>query len=175
MAGIRMPIESHPLQAFVSESLKPVLDTVVMSNAVHGPIYISQSDKGELVIGAGIDHYLSYAQRGSLARHRRRRRRPSSSCSRRSRRVRLNCVSGAASWISTLDGPPDHQQDQGQGPLFQLRMGYRWLQGDTGVRLGVRPHHRPRQSASAQSRHSRSIAFRPGTCIDEHGAAGVAH
>ena len=63
MAGIRLPLESHPLQAFVSESLKPVLDTVVMSNAVHG--YVSQSDKGDLVIGAGIDSYLSYAQRGS--------------------------------------------------------------------------------------------------------------
>jgi sarcosine oxidase subunit beta len=65
MAGIRLPIESHPLQALVSEPLKPVLDTVVMSNAVHG--YISQSDKGELVIGAGIDAYIGYGQRGSFS------------------------------------------------------------------------------------------------------------
>ena len=64
MAGLRLPVESHPLQAFVSEPLKPVLDTVVMSNAVHG--YISQSDKGELVIGAGIDAYNGYGQRGSF-------------------------------------------------------------------------------------------------------------
>jgi sarcosine oxidase subunit beta len=64
MAEIRLPIESHPLQAFVSEPLKPVLNTVVMSNAVHG--YISQSDKGELVIGAGIDAYNGYGQRGSF-------------------------------------------------------------------------------------------------------------
>ncbi len=63
MAGLRLPIESHALQALVSEPVKPCLDTVVMSNAVHG--YISQSDKGELVIGAGIDSYVSYAQRGS--------------------------------------------------------------------------------------------------------------
>ena len=63
MAGLRLPIESHPLQAFVSEAMKPILHTVVMSNAVHG--YISQSDKGDLVIGAGIDSYNSYAQRGS--------------------------------------------------------------------------------------------------------------
>jgi len=63
MAGLRLPIESHPLQALVSEPLKPVLDTVIMSNAVHG--YISQSDKGELVVGAGIDAYTSYGQRGS--------------------------------------------------------------------------------------------------------------
>ncbi|WP_373237278.1 sarcosine oxidase subunit beta family protein [Cohaesibacter celericrescens] len=64
MAGLRLPIESHPLQAMVSEPIKPVLDTVVMSNAVH--VYVSQSDKGELVLGAGIDAYHSYAQRGSF-------------------------------------------------------------------------------------------------------------
>lgn len=65
MAGLRFPIESHPLQALVSEPIKPVLHTVVMSNAVHG--YISQSDKGDLVIGAGIDSYLGYGQRGSFS------------------------------------------------------------------------------------------------------------
>jgi len=65
MAGLRLPVESHPLQALVSEPLKPVLDTVVMSNAVHG--YISQSDKGDLVIGAGIDSYNGYGQRGSFS------------------------------------------------------------------------------------------------------------
>jgi len=64
MAGLRLPLESHPLQALVSEPVKPVLDTVVMSNAVHG--YVSQSDKGELVIGAGIDAYVSYSQRGGF-------------------------------------------------------------------------------------------------------------
>lgn len=64
MAGIRLPLESHPLQALVSEPIKPVLDTVVMSNAVHA--YISQSDKGDLVIGAGADQYVGYGQRGSF-------------------------------------------------------------------------------------------------------------
>jgi sarcosine oxidase subunit beta len=63
MAGLRLPIESHPLQALVSEPIKPVLDSVVMSGAVH--VYVSQSDKGELVLGAGIDAFNSYAQRGS--------------------------------------------------------------------------------------------------------------
>ena len=65
LAGLRMPIESHPLQALVSEPLKPVLNTVIMSNAVHG--YISQSDKGELVVGAGVDSYIGYGQRGSYS------------------------------------------------------------------------------------------------------------
>jgi len=64
MAGLRMPIESFPLQALVSEPIKPILPCVVMSNAIHA--YISQSDKGELVIGAGTDAYTSYSQAGGL-------------------------------------------------------------------------------------------------------------
>src|SRR5699024_10930873 len=64
MAGLRLPIASHPLQAFVSEPVKPILDSVIMSNQIHG--YVSQSDKGELVIGAGIDAHLGYGQRGSF-------------------------------------------------------------------------------------------------------------
>ncbi len=64
MAGIRLPIESHVLQAFVSEAVKPMIDTVVTFGAGH--FYISQSDKGGLVFGGDIDGYNSYAQRGSL-------------------------------------------------------------------------------------------------------------
>jgi len=64
MAGVRLPIESHTLQALVSDPVKPVLDTVVTSGAVH--FYISQSDKGELVMGGDLDFYNSYAQRGNL-------------------------------------------------------------------------------------------------------------
>ena len=63
-AGVRLPISSYALQAFVSEPVKPCLDTVVLSPATG--TYLSQSDKGELVIGAGLDLFLSYAQRGSL-------------------------------------------------------------------------------------------------------------
>ena len=62
--GVRLPLESFPLQALVSEPLKPVLPCVVMSNGIHA--YVSQSDKGELVIGAGTDAYTSYTQRGAL-------------------------------------------------------------------------------------------------------------
>jgi sarcosine oxidase subunit beta len=64
MAGIRLPLESYPLQALVSEPVKPIVPCVVMSNTIHA--YISQSDKGELVIGAGTDAYTSYTQRGAL-------------------------------------------------------------------------------------------------------------
>ena len=64
MAGLRLPIETHLLQAAVSEPLKPCLDTVVTSGAAH--IYVSQSDKGELVFGGDLEFYNSYSQRGNL-------------------------------------------------------------------------------------------------------------
>jgi sarcosine oxidase, subunit beta len=64
LAGVRLPLESFPLQALVSEPVKPAVPCVVMSNSIHA--YISQSDKGELVIGAGTDAYTSYTQRGAL-------------------------------------------------------------------------------------------------------------
>jgi len=64
MADVRLPIESHVLQAMVTEPLKPVLDTVITSGATH--LYISQTDKGEILIGGDLDGYNSYAQRGNL-------------------------------------------------------------------------------------------------------------
>jgi sarcosine oxidase subunit beta len=64
MADVRLPLESYPLQALVSEPVKPIMPCVVMSNTIHA--YMSQSDKGELVIGAGTDAYTSYSQTGGL-------------------------------------------------------------------------------------------------------------
>ena len=64
MAGFRLPIEAVALQALVSEPIKPCIDVVVMANTVHG--YVSQSDKGELVIGGGTDGFNNYTQRGSF-------------------------------------------------------------------------------------------------------------
>jgi len=64
LAGFKLPVTSYALQAFVSEPLKPVIDTVMISFGTG--MYISQSDKGGLVIGGGLDHYLSYAQRGNM-------------------------------------------------------------------------------------------------------------
>ena len=66
MAGLRLPIESHVLQAMVSEPVKPCIDTVITSGSGH--MYISQSDKGELVFGGDLDFYNSYAQRGNFPR-----------------------------------------------------------------------------------------------------------
>ncbi|MHC9237545.1 sarcosine oxidase subunit beta family protein [Pseudooceanicola sp. 502str34] len=64
MAGFRLPVESVALQALVSEPIKPCMDIVVMANTVHG--YMSQSDKGEMVIGGGADQFNNYTQRGSF-------------------------------------------------------------------------------------------------------------
>jgi sarcosine oxidase subunit beta len=66
MAGLRLPIECHNLQAFVSEPIKPMIDTVIMSQSIH--CYISQSDKGEIVLGGDPDLYPTYAQRGMAMR-----------------------------------------------------------------------------------------------------------
>ncbi|MBT5665573.1 MAG: sarcosine oxidase subunit beta family protein, partial [Rhodospirillaceae bacterium] len=66
MAGLRLPFETHVLQAMVSEPLKPCLDMVVTSGAAHA--YVSQSDKGELVFGGDLDFYPTYAQRGNFPR-----------------------------------------------------------------------------------------------------------
>ena len=66
MAGLKLPVETHLLQAMVSEPIKPVLDTVVMSMAFDG--YVSQTNKGEILMGAELDHYPSFSQRGNLPR-----------------------------------------------------------------------------------------------------------
>jgi sarcosine oxidase subunit beta len=65
LAGLRLPIESHVLQAFVTEGLKPVIDNVITYGGGH--FYVSQSDKGGIVFGGDIDYYPSYAARGNLA------------------------------------------------------------------------------------------------------------
>jgi sarcosine oxidase subunit beta len=65
LAGFRLPVTSYALQAMVSEPVKRTLDTVVMSAAIGS--YVSQSDKGEMVMGGGLDLFASYAQRGSFS------------------------------------------------------------------------------------------------------------
>jgi sarcosine oxidase subunit beta len=170
MAGIRLPLESHPLQAFVSESLKPVLHTVVMSNAVHG--YLSQSDKGELVIGAGIDHYLSYAQRGSphIIEHAAAaiiELFPTFS------RVRMN-----RQWGGIVDTTPDAcpiiSKTKVKGLYFNCGWGtggFKATPGSGNVFAHTIAHDDPHPLNRAFS----IDRFHTGHLIDEHGAAGVAH
>jgi sarcosine oxidase subunit beta len=170
MAGLRFPIESHPLQAFVSEPIKPVLHTVVMSNAVHG--YISQSDKGDLVIGAGIDAYTGYGQRGSFpviehAVQAILELFPAFS------RVRMN-----RQWGGIVDVCPDACPIIGLTPVKGLYFNCGWGTGGFKATPGSgwvfahtiaqdRPH--PLNAAFSLER------FSSGHLIDEHGAAGVAH
>lgn len=170
MAGIRLPIESHPLQAFVSESLKPVLDTVVMSNAVHG--YISQSDKGELVIGAGIDHYNSYAQRGSphVIEH------TAAAIIElfpMFSRVRLN-----RQWGGIVDTAPDACPIISKTPVKGLYFNCGW--GTGGFKATPGSGHVFAHTIACDEPHPLNRAFsidrfHTGHLIDEHGAAAVAH
>ena len=170
MAGLRLPIESRPLQALVSEPLKPCLDTVVMSNAVH--CYISQADKGDLVIGAGADAYIGYGQRGSfhIIEHS-----LAAVCELfpAFSRVRMN-----RHWGGIVDICPDACPIIGGTPVGGLYFNCGWGTGGFKATPGSgyvfadtiaygRPH--PLAAPFALSR------FERGALIDEHGAAGVAH
>jgi len=170
MAELRLPIESHPLQAFVSEPMKPVLDTVVMSNAVHG--YISQSDKGELVVGAGIDAYNGYGQRGSFhtIEHAMAAIIALFPMFSRVRMLRM--------WGGIVDVCPDACPIISKTPVDGLYFNCGWGTGGFKATPGsgwVFAH------TIAQDRpHELNAAFdlqrfTSGALIDEHGAAGVAH
>ena len=170
MAGFRLPLESHPLQALVSEPLKPIFPTVVMSNAIHA--YISQTDKGDLVIGAGIDQYSGYGQRGSyqviegtLA--------AIVELFPLFSRVRMN-----RQWGGIVDVSPDACPIIGLTPVKGLYIDCGWGTGGFKATPASgwvmahtvaqdRPH--PLNEAFALDR------FYSGHLIDEHGAAAVAH
>ena len=170
MAGLRFPIESHPLQAFVSESMQKVFDTVVMSNAVHG--YMSQSDKGEFVIGAGIDGYLGYGQRGSphVIEHTAAaivELFPTLS------RVRMN-----RQWGGIVDTTPDACPIISKTPVKGLYFNCGW--GTGGFKATPGSGHVFAHTIANDNPHPLNAAFTldrfyTGRLIDEHGAAGVAH
>ena len=170
MAGLRMPIESHPLQALVSEPLKPVLDTVVMSNAVHG--YVSQSDKGELVIGAGIDAYIGYGQRGSF----------SIIEGNVAAIVELfpifSRVRMLRQWGGIVDVCPDACPIISKTSLKGLYFNCGWGTGGFKATPGsgwVFAHTVAHDEPHALNAAFNMERFITGALIDEHGAAGVAH
>jgi len=170
MAGLRFPIESHPLQALVSEPMKPILHTVVMSNAVHG--YVSQSDKGELVIGAGIDAFNGYGQRGSF-----------------------DIIEGTLaaiielfpmfsrvrmlrSWGGIVDVAPDACPIIGKTPVRGLYFNCGWGTGGFKATPGsgwVFAHTIANDAPHELNAAFTLERFSTGALIDEHGAAGVAH
>ncbi len=170
MAGIRLPIESHPLQAFVSEPLKPVLDTVVMSGAVHG--YISQSDKGELVIGAGIDAYNGYCQRGS----------PQTVEQAVQAIIELFPVFSRVrllrQWGGVVDVTPDACPIIGKTPVRGLYFNCGWGTGGFKATPGsgwVFAHTIARDGPHDLNAPFSLERFTTGALVDEHGAAAVAH
>ncbi len=169
-ADLRLPIESHPLQALVSEPIKPVLDTVVMSGAVHG--YISQSDKGELVIGAGIDAYTGYGQRGSfpVIEHTLQAIIELFPVFSRVRMLRL--------WGGIVDISPDACPIVSKMPVEGLYFncgwgtgGFKSTPGSGWVFAHTMAHDEPHE-LNAPFNLDR---FTTGALIDEHGAAAVAH
>jgi sarcosine oxidase subunit beta len=170
LAGFRLPVHSVPLQALVSEPVKPIIDCVVMSNAIHA--YVSQSDKGELVIGAGTDKFIGYGQRGSL---------PVTEETLAAvcelfpmfRRLRM-----MRQWGGTVDTCPDASPIVSKTPVEGLYVNGGWGTGGFKSTPGSgwvfahtiaedRPH--PLNEAFDMNR------FVTGYLIDEHGAAAVAH
>ena len=170
MAGLRLPLESHPLQAFVSESMTRSIDSVIMSNAVHG--YISQSDKGEYVIGAGIDSYTGYGQRGSehIIEHTAAaivEMFPSLS------RVRMN-----RQWGGIVDTTPDASPIIGKTPIEGFYLNCGWGTGGFKATPGsghVFAHTIAHDEPHPLARPFALTRFASGHLIDEHGAAAVAH
>jgi sarcosine oxidase subunit beta len=170
MAGVRLPLQSYPLQALVSEPLKPVLPCVVMSNTIHA--YISQSDRGELVIGGGTDAYTSYTQRGGL-------------------QVNANTLAAVCelfpqfrrlrmlrNWGGIVDLTPDRSPIIARTPVPGLYVNCGWGTGGFKATPGAAQlfawtiaHDAP-HPINAPFTLER---FRDGDLIDETAAAGVAH
>jgi sarcosine oxidase, subunit beta len=170
MAGFRLPISSHVLQAMVSEPIKPVLNTVITSGLVH--VYVSQSDKGELVMGAGLDTYNSYSQLGSSP-------------------VVEDVLSALTDlfpifsrlrflrqWGGIVDTCPDASPILGKTPVQNLFLNCGWGTGGFKATPGagfVFAH-----TIATGEPHPLAVPFSlerfsTGYLIDEHGASGVAH
>src|SRR3712207_1162941 len=169
-AGVRMPLESYPLQALVSEPVKPCFPCVVMSNAVHA--YISQSDKGELVIGSGTDQYVSYSQRGGLPliEH------------------PLAAICGGfplftpmrmlRKWGGIVDVPPDRSPIIAKTPVPGLYVNCGWGTGGFKATPGsaqVFAHTVARDEPHPINAPYTIDRFKTGRLIDEAAAAAVAH
>ena len=168
--GIKLPIQSRPLQALVTEPIKPILDTVIMSNAVH--MYISQSDKGEMVLGAGVDKYNSYAQKGSFP-------------------VPQHMIAAGIElfpilsrlrmlrhWGGIVDTCPDASPIISKTDIEGLYFNCGW--GTGGFKATPGSGHVFAQLIANNKHNSISKPFslkrfETGMLIDEHGAAGVAH
>ncbi|MBS0580864.1 MAG: sarcosine oxidase subunit beta family protein [Proteobacteria bacterium] len=170
MAGVELPLESFPLQALVSEPVKPVFPCVVMSNTIHA--YISQSDKGELVIGAGTDAYTSYTQRGGLhiTSHA-----LEAICELFPMFRRLKML---RSWGGIVDVTPDRSPIIGKTPVPGLYLNCGW--GTGGFKATPGSAHVFAWTIARDEPHPINAPFTlerftEGNLIDEAAAAAVAH
>jgi sarcosine oxidase, subunit beta len=170
MAGIRLPLQSHPLQALVSELLEPVHPTVVMSNAVH--VYVSQAHKGELVLGAGIDSYNGFGQRGAfhIIEHQ------------MAAALELFPIFARAhvlrTWGGIVDVSPDASPIISKTEVDGLYLDCGWGTGGfkaTPASGWVLAHTVANDEPHELNRPYALERFETGALIDEHGAAAVAH
>ena len=169
-AGFRLPITSHALQAFVSEPVKPILDEVVLSPATG--VYVSQSDKGELVVGGGLDLHPSYAQRGNLP-------------------IAENVLSGLVgmfpafaslrlmrSWGGIVDVVADSSPIIGPAPVDGLYLNCGWGTGGfKAIPAGgtLLAHLMATGEQHPIARPFGLDRFRTGALIDEAAASGIPH
>ena len=170
LAGFRLPVTSYALQAMVSEPIKPVLDTVILSPGTGA--YVSQSDKGEIVMGAMLDLFPSYAQRGSFA-------------------VKQSIIAATLAlfpsfsrlhllrqWAGIVDVVHDSSpiigRDARAGAVHQLRLGNRRFQGDSGGRWTL-AHVLATGKNHPLAEPFQLERFISGRLIDEAAASGIAH
>ena len=170
MAGVHLPLESYPLQALVSEPIKPVFPCVVMSNTIHA--YISQSDKGELVIGAGTDAYTSYTQRGALHINMHT---LDAICELFPQFRRLRML---RNWGGIVDVTPDRSPIVAKTPVPGLYVNCGW--GTGGFKATPGSAHLFAWTIARDEPHPINAPFtierfRDGNLIDEAAAAAVAH
>jgi len=170
LAGVQLPIQSHPLQALVSELLEPIHPCVVMSNSVH--VYVSQAHKGELVMGAGIDAFNSYAQRGSVHVIEQQ----------MAAALELFPIFAGAhvvrTWGGIVDVSPDASPILGLTPVERLYVNCGWGTGGFKATPGagwVYAHTIAHGTPHELNAPFSLDRFTTGALIDEHGAAAVAH
>jgi sarcosine oxidase subunit beta len=168
--GARLPLQSYTLQAMVTEPIKPVLDTIVISPSTG--MYVSQSDKGEIVIGGGLDHYISYCQRGTF---------PSQFATLSAvaeqfpafRRLRI-----LRQWAGIVDVSPDSSPILGDCGVPQLLVNCGWGTGGfKGTPVGgwLMAHHLATGRPHPIAQPFGLSRFDTGALIDEAGASGIAH
>ena len=169
-AGFRLPIQSRPLQALVSELFEPVHPTVVMSNHVH--VYVSQAHKGELVLGAGVDAYNGYGQRGGFHIIE----------DQMAAAVELFPIFSRAHLLRTWGGVVDTTFDASPiispTPIDELYVNCGW--GTGGFKGTPGAGYTFAHTIATGAPHPLNQPFlldrfETGHLIDEHGAAGVAH